>query len=509
MIAIYARVSTEEQAKNGFSLLDQVRECRSKAATTEVKEYVDEGISGEFLDRPALDRLRADVRNGLIHQVICLDPDRLSRKLMNQLILSDEIEAKAELLFVSGAYARTPEGQLFYQMRGAISQFEKAKINERMSRGRREKARQGRVLRDFRIYGYDFDPTNDRFVVNDREAAIVRLVFDLFTHPQGRVRGINGIARYLTDLGVPTKRGAPVFHRQVVRQMLMNRAYIGEFYQNRWNTEGMLGNRYRAASERIRQKERPQEEWIRLPIPALVERATFDFAAALLEQARRRYAGQPATSYLLSGLLRCATCGNTLTGVRRKNWGRVRTYYTDVKKTVGSKHPGCGLYLATDDLECAVWKAVLQWVGEPDLGRFDFLDEDISMPTATTEMQRQVEVQLTRLAETSSRLLDWLGDSAIDPKDVRDKLMAISEKRKRLEAQLQALARADETATTSYGSASSTRERLQCLWAHLQDVERAEAGAGATAAVKRALLRTVIREIHVHADTEAIDIVTF
>lgn len=135
---IYTRVSTEEQAKSGYSLSEQIRACRAKVRNaSEVFEYIDEGVSGKFLDRPALTKLRNDVRDGLIDRVICLDPDRLSRKLMNQLIISEELEKKAKLVFVNGEYARTPEGMLFYQMRGAIAEFEKAKINERMSRGRR------------------------------------------------------------------------------------------------------------------------------------------------------------------------------------------------------------------------------------------------------------------------------------------------------------------------------------------------------------------------------------
>nr|WP_253901980.1 recombinase family protein [Brevibacillus sp. HB1.3] len=64
----------------------------------------------------------------------------------------------------------------------------------------------------------------------------------MFTQPNELVQGSNGIA---TNKGVPTKRGASVWHRQVVRQMLMNEAYVGRFYQNKWNTEGMLGNQFR------------------------------------------------------------------------------------------------------------------------------------------------------------------------------------------------------------------------------------------------------------------------
>ncbi|MED1946288.1 MULTISPECIES: recombinase family protein [Brevibacillus] len=117
MIGIHARVSTEEQAKSGFSLDDQLRECRKKAATSEAAEYLDD-VSGEFLDRPALSRLRQDVKDGLIKKIVCLNPDRLSRKLMNQLLMTDEFDKRGiELVFVNGEYSKTSEGQLFYSMR--------------------------------------------------------------------------------------------------------------------------------------------------------------------------------------------------------------------------------------------------------------------------------------------------------------------------------------------------------------------------------------------------------
>jgi site-specific DNA recombinase len=82
--------------------------------------------------------------------IICLDSDRCSRKLMNQLIIMDEFDKRGvELIFVNGEYSKTPEGNLFYSMRGAIAEFEKSKINERMSRGRKEKARQGNQTNGF------------------------------------------------------------------------------------------------------------------------------------------------------------------------------------------------------------------------------------------------------------------------------------------------------------------------------------------------------------------------
>src|SRR5699024_5665957 len=157
LIAIYVRVSTEEQSVKGYSVRSQIEECMLKAGTTDVLKYVDDGFSGELLARPELDRLREDMNEGLITKLVCYDPDRLSRKLLNQLLIDDEIRKnKVELVFVNGDYANTPEGQLFFSMRGAISEFEKAKIKERTSSGRRRKAQEGYVVKDSGLFGYDY-----------------------------------------------------------------------------------------------------------------------------------------------------------------------------------------------------------------------------------------------------------------------------------------------------------------------------------------------------------------
>lgn len=264
MIAIYARVSTEEQAKHGFSIAAQIRECQAFAGGAVDLVFADEGVSGETLDRPALRQLRQSIEASEIKAVICLDPDRLSRKLLNQLVLTEEWEEEGVTLsFVHGDYSKTPEGNLFYALRGAISEFEKAKITERMCRGRKEKARQGRVLRDFQIYGYDFEPETEQLVRNEEEAQIVQEIFSLFLAPEPNGLSVSAIARLLTAKGVPTKRGAVKWHRQVVSQILQNRTYVGEFYQNKWDASGA----------RIRL--RPKEEWILIPCPAIIDLVCF------------------------------------------------------------------------------------------------------------------------------------------------------------------------------------------------------------------------------------------
>lgn len=499
MLGIYARVSTEEQAKSGFSLDDQIRECRKKAATSEAVEYIDD-VSGEFLDRPALSRLRQDVKDGVITKIVCLDPDRLSRKLMNQLLITDEFDKRGiELVFVNGEYAKTPEGQLFYSMRGAIAEFEKAKINERMSRGRREKARQGRVLRDFQIYGYSYDSGKEQIVTNEAEAAVVQLVFDLFTEPNELVQGINGIAVYLTAKGVPTKRGASVWHRQVVRQMLMNEAYVGRFYQNKWNTEGMLGNRFRQPDEKVRMKMRPKEEWIPLPCPSIIEERKFELAQQLLKESRRRWAGRSFNEYLLSGLVRCGTCGNTMSGKKANSWGQHVFKYTDSKNTAGAKNKGCGRHVKCDDLDHQVWDAVVTWLNDPDKIAVA-VEEKVDNPYEEMELER-VEKELEKTRAGRKRLLKLFasGEEEVGEEEVRQELRELKEKEDKLQLRLHELAEQTKTKASFENSHHMIQEAAEFYLVNAQDRLCFED--------KKELIRRVVREVMIFEDR--VEIYTF
>ena len=147
--AIYVRVSSEEQAQHGYSLDAQRHACRIRAqqlgATTMV-EFADEGVPGTILERPGLTKLRQAVMRRDVDVVVIYDPDRFARSLAHQLLVTDEIErAKIRLDFVNFEWQNTPEGKLFYAMRGAFSEYEREKIRLRTSTGRIQKARQGKL----------------------------------------------------------------------------------------------------------------------------------------------------------------------------------------------------------------------------------------------------------------------------------------------------------------------------------------------------------------------------
>jgi site-specific DNA recombinase len=443
MVAIvYARVSSEDQARTGFSLASQVEAGRRHAGalgTPEVAEYADEGVPGDVLERPGLQAALARVGAGGVSHFICYDPDRLARSLSLQLVVTEQIErAGTRLEFVNFEYRTTPEGQLFYALRGAISQYEKAKIRERTMRGKRQKARTGGMTHNPGIYGYDFDPASDRLSVNEERAQVVRLIFRWFLEGAGPW----AIARRLTALGIPPARGGRAWHHASVRNILRNRSYTGLYHQQMWDYSETRTNKYRPPGQKVRRKLRPASEWVAVPIPAIVSEAVFAEARARdAGQARpgRTWTGERKPEYLLSGVARCALCGRPVAGARRGE----RRYYVCRGYAPGRPgEPRCPFgRVPAEPLEMAVWgalepliRSVLEHAGPAELGA-----APAHVPLA--DEMSLVARQLADLRAAHERTAGLVARGAVDPdvgeallREQRERLAALQVEVQRLEA---------------------------------------------------------------------------
>src|SRR5690625_1490235 len=421
MIAIYVRVSTEEQLK-GYSVEGQVSDCIGLAETNEVLQYVDDGYTGEILNRPALTKLLTDVEDGLIEKVICYDPDRLSRKLLNQLLITEKLEKNDVVLeFVQSDYKNDAEGQLYFQVRGAFSEFDKAKIKHNTMTGRYRKAKLGFVVKDGGLYGYNYDKEKKTYIINQDEAKIVQMIFNYFTDPNAPFEGMNGIAHHLTDLGISTAKGGKICHRQVVRQMLMNESYTGTYFQNKDDTEGdyvkgQAGEAFK--TWRIR----PREEWIEAEIPQIIDDQQFEYAQVLLKQARRRYAGFNKHNYLLSGLVRCGRCGSTMNGRKRKSHGKDFFVYECRKNYAVATSRGCGSTMSENKLNNHVRSILVQQLDDPE----KILDhKDSPEKRYLYDEVRHVESQVEKTRNGRERLLTLVSiseDDDIDIEEVKEKM---------------------------------------------------------------------------------------
>jgi site-specific DNA recombinase len=235
-VALYARVSTEDQAEK-YGLAAQLHELRAKADTAAL-ECVDDGVSGAVLERPGLDRLREAARAGQIQRLLILDPDRLSRRLVHQLLLLDEFKRHGVAVeFLRGSTEDTAEGRLLLNVQGTIAEYEREKIRERTMRGKKEKARRGLIVAGPVPYGYRVDPTAPgRLIVHPEEASVVRMMFSWLAEEE---RSLRSIAVELRALGIRPARGGQ-WAKSSVARVLRSELYAGvrNLVTSRWTASG-------------------------------------------------------------------------------------------------------------------------------------------------------------------------------------------------------------------------------------------------------------------------------
>lgn len=186
--ALYARVSSDRQAKDHTidSQVSLLQELAAAAGDTLAPEqcFLDDGVSGATLVRPALERLRDCAAAGAIDRLYILAPDRLARLFAHQLVLLEELkDCGIEVVFANRPVAETPEDQLLVQVRGVMAEYERAKILERTRRGRQHAARAGRVsVLGHAPYGYRYIDKHTgggtaSYQVIEEEAGMVRRMF--------------------------------------------------------------------------------------------------------------------------------------------------------------------------------------------------------------------------------------------------------------------------------------------------------------------------------------------
>ena len=333
-VALYARVSTERQQERGTvtSQLEALRAAAEADGHDVIEEFVDDGYSGARLDRPALDRLRDAAEAGDLDGVICLCADRLARAYAYQVLILEELERfGVRVRFLEGpAHGEDPQATLLVQMQGVIAEYERAKIAERYRRGKLYRARAGEIPFWKTSYGHrrvkPADGGPARIEILEPEAEIVREIFRAYVE---RGLSVRQIALELRDRRVPSPTGKPIWGTSTIQRLLRNEAYIGTVYYNR--RESLDGNGPRGARNRkTRHRERPREEWIPIPVPAVVDRHTFERVRQVSrDNSKWNPRGAEWGAWLLRGLIECGHCqvGCNCHRMRGRNGTFHRYYY--------------------------------------------------------------------------------------------------------------------------------------------------------------------------------------
>ena len=204
---LYARVSTDEQARSGYSLAQQIEALRDYAASERyevLEEVSDPGQSGASLERPGMDRVRDLVSTGGVSVVLAQDRDRFSREPAYTYLLRREFEEHGcELRSLNDRGDGSPEGDLTDGILDQLAKYERAKIAERTRRGMLRKAREGRVVVTRPAYGFRYNEVRDALVVYEPEMATVEKVLRLAADGLGQ----HAIHTRLFREGVPSPTG--------------------------------------------------------------------------------------------------------------------------------------------------------------------------------------------------------------------------------------------------------------------------------------------------------------
>lgn len=329
--ALYCRVSTEEQAREGFSIAAQKRALTqfcSQRGWTAAGIYTDEGLSGKNTKRPAFKQLLSDASHNLFDLVLVWKINRFSRKNADLLTTMEYLERyNVNLISTSEQFdASTPSGKLMLSMLGSIGEFERNTIVENIKSGMSEKARQG-MFNGGRVLGYDI--RNGNLIVNEVEASTVNEIFTLYLHG----RSLSEIRNMLELAGRKTKNNSS-FEISSIKRILQNPIYAGYITYNKTKK---AGGKVIKCSDFLKVPGKHQ------PIISLKEYD--DVQKTLGSKSHCRVSNE---SFILSGILKCPFCGSIMTGCTKSK--KYRYYVCSAYRRQGTAK--CrGIYLNADDYE--------------------------------------------------------------------------------------------------------------------------------------------------------------
>ena len=439
----YARVSGDDRGKDSRNLVGQLAMCqeyafkRGYAIVAELAED-DRGASGASFELEQLGKVLEFARDRAFDVLVVREVDRLSRNLAKQLIVEEWLKREGvSIEYVIGEYADTPEGNLMKHVRAVVAEYEREKIRERIERGKRLKVKAGSVMTNGVTrppYGYSVKEVNNIWVLEifEPEARIVHMIFNWYAYgdDDGSLVSFREIARRLTKMKVPTrldtnpkqggykKRGYGEWSKGQLSNILASEVYKGIWtYGKQRTTTREIDN-----------------EPLHVNVPAIIDEQTWQ-----LVQERREYNKKEATAhrksaYLLSGRMRCGSCGTSFNGeANRPNGHR---YYRCLAVHKGDVSHHCKMpSFRVDAVDPVVWDWVTRLLTDPHvleegLNTRLTINENESAPlrerlAIADDMLKGNQDQLTRLLD-----LYVAGDF---PKDV------LVDRKHRLEESIKAL----------------------------------------------------------------------
>ena len=451
--AIYARVSSQRQKEEDTidSQVDALRQHAKQEGYSIPNQWVflDEGVSGKSLHRPALDELRDMLRTEPLEAVFIYAPDRLARSYPYQLILLEEFRKHGvRVCFLKGApEGNTPEAVMFNHFQGIFAEYERGLILDRSRRGRIHKAKQGdpAVLPSI-AYGYR-RVKNGRTTsveVVDEHASVVKEVFRLYVYEK---MPLMVIARELSEKGIKTPNGHSTWDMSTIRDFLKNTAYTGTAYFGKTERCDGIPDRIRhhGSGKYIQAKyarnKLPEERWIPINVPAIVSENDFELAQEQIRKNKEHASRNTQKPSLLQGLIICGECGCPFYKRFRKHKDSHKGHYY-CRSHVDKRLKKCenGL-ISQPELDSLVYNEVINLLQNPSLIQQE-LSRRAKEASNGEDIERQVilyKKELAKISEERDRLLDAYQSDVVDIKELKKRNQNLDERRNALEKEIKAI----------------------------------------------------------------------
>jgi site-specific DNA recombinase len=507
--ALYARVSGEQQrdshtiASQTEALVAYAERHGYRVAPDMIIE--DDGYSGAVLERPGLERVRDLAAEGRIDTVVAHAPDRLSRRYAYQVVIIEELARQGvETVFVNAPSMETPEDHLLVQFQGMIAEYERAQILERSRRGKRHRARRGEVaVLSGAPYGYRYHkktPDSDAFYeVIEPQASVVREVYRCYTHDH---MSIGAITHRLKEREVPTATGRSRWERSTVWAILRNPAYKGTacFGKTRQMPRKSVTRPVRLsggfASATTGSHEKPREEWIEIPVPAIVSEETFALAEERLERNKIHAPRRTKTLSVVQGLVSCGKCGYAWYRTSAQTSARKISYY----RCLGSdswRHlngPLCDSRPVRQELlDDVVWTEVVRLLENPALISSE-IDRRLEAARASDpNQQREADLRrrLIRVRKSIDRLVNAYQEELITIDELRDRTPELRRQEQALHRELQSAVDQAKERETYLRLAETLTDFLERLRSSAETLDIAE---------RQRIVRLLVKEVLVSED---------
>lgn len=414
-VFIYIRVSTREQAEEGYSIGEQeerlIKYCEAMEWEV-IKVYIDPGFTGSNIERPAMQEMIKQIEKGNADIVLVDKLDRLSRSQFDTLYLIKKVFTENNVSFVSRAESfdtSTTFGRAMVGMLSVFAELERERIKERMADGLEGRAKEGKFHGGGNIpIGYDYDQKTGKLVENKYESMQVKEAFDLFN----KRTPIATICRIMNDKGYRTRYGE--WKEGSVRYMMTNRAYLGEV--------------------------KHKDKWYDGLHDGIIEESIFNKAQEIMKERDKdndKY--RPGKRYRtpLGGMIWCAHCTakyHWRNNGRNKD-GTYRSYYICYSRAKGDKKmikdPNCKNKTYRDfTLEEIIYNEIRKLKTDPDY--FTQLKESVDH----TARKKMIERRISQIDSQVSKLMDLYTLGTIDIGVIKMKTAPLNDEKKSLEAEL-------------------------------------------------------------------------